>query len=85
MILPFANPSGFDRIERNEIEELDEVDPNRDFPYNIDEKFGCLNTYTAKVIDKIFQTNMIIGAISFHGGFNTIAYPWGNFAHKGDP
>lgn len=37
------------------------------------------------VIDKIFRDNLIVGSLTFHGGVNSISYPWGNFAHEKDP
>lgn len=36
------------------------------------------------IIDHIFRDNLIVGALTFHGGDNSISYPWGNFAHEKD-
>lgn len=37
------------------------------------------------LLDKIFRDYTIISAITFHGGDNSITYPWGAFAHESDP
>lgn len=54
------------------------VDINRDFPYDT-ESDSCLNTVAARVIHQIFTQNLIVSAITFHGGTNVIGYPWGSF------
>ena len=56
------------------------MDINRDFPYNQSTDF-CLNTIAARTIFKIFQQNLIVSAITFHGGANSITYPWGSLNH----
>ncbi|CDW79494.1 zinc carboxypeptidase family protein [Stylonychia lemnae] len=53
-------------------------DINRDFPYNTD-KDKCLNTIAGRVIHQIMVENVIVSAITFHGGINVIAYPWGSY------
>lgn len=37
------------------------------------------------VIDSIYRSNLIVGSFTFHGGDNSISYPWGNYAHQKDP
>lgn len=37
------------------------------------------------IIDRIFRENIVVGTLTFHGGANSISYPWGNFAHEKDP
>jgi hypothetical protein len=54
------------------------MDINRDFPYNTEEGL-CLNTLAGRVLHKIFTNNVIVSAITFHGGTNVIGYPWGSF------
>ncbi len=90
LVLPMANVNGFEGLKREETVTISgkksiEVDPNRDFSYNIAKKGRCFQTTTARVIDSIFRNNLIISAITFHGGDNSISYPWGNFAHSKHP
>ena len=33
------------------------------------------------MIHKIFSENVIVGSITFHGGTETISYPWGSYNH----
>ena len=37
------------------------------------------------VIDSIYRSKLIVGSFTFHGGDNSISYPWGNYAHQKDP
>lgn len=60
------------------------VDINRDFPYNTKSE-ECLNTIAGRVIHKIFTQNLIVSAITFHGGTNVIGYPWGSFNRVQSP
>lgn len=85
LMLPTANVNGFDRMQREELINGVSHDPNRDFPYDIERHEHCFQTTTAMVIDSIFRDNIIIGSITFHGGANSITYPWGNFAHELQP
>lgn len=57
-------------------------DPNRDFPYDHDSSTEAFQTSTGQIIDKIFRENLIVGCLTFHGGDNSISYPWGNFPHE---
>lgn len=36
-------------------------------------------------MDAIFKSNIVVGCITFHGGDNSISYPWGNFPHQNNP
>ena len=56
------------------------ADINRDFPYNIDSD-QCLNTIAGRVVHELFTQNLIVSAITFHGGINVIGYPWGSYNH----
>lgn len=85
LILPTANVNGFDRLVREESLGGRSYDPNRDFPYDLKRRSRCFKTTTAMIIDAIFRENMIVGCLTFHGGGNSITYPWGNFAHKNKP
>jgi len=48
------------------------VDPNRDFPYNIQDG-KCLMSSTARAISHLFKKYMVQAAISFHGGGQSIS------------
>ena len=89
ILVPMANVNGFYNRKREEtvVEEgkSKEVDPNRDFPFNQSAAGRCFETSTALLIDALFKENVIVGALTFHGGANSITYPWGNFAHKKHP
>ena len=80
-----GNINGFDALKREETVGKEELDPNRDFPFDVLPKDGCLRTTTAQIIDAIFRRYLIVGTITFHGGDNSITYPWGNFAHAKNP
>lgn len=41
-------------------------------------------TSTSQILDKIFREYTIIGTITFHGGDNSITYPWGAYSHTND-
>lgn len=56
-------------------------DINRDFPYNQLENSQCMNTIASRVVYKLFQSNIFVSAITFHGGTNVISYPWGSKNH----
>lgn len=85
LLLPTANVNGFDNNIREETINGLTFDPNRDFPYDIIRKDHCFQTTTAMIIDTIFRENLIVGCLTFHGGVNSITYPWGNFAHEKQP
>lgn len=65
------------KIPRNNKQGLS-FDINRDFPYNTDSK-QCLNTIAGRVIHEIYTQNVIVSALTFHGGINVIGYPWGSY------
>lgn len=83
LIAPFVNAQGYFRNEREEITDLGfAADINRDFPYNRKEgDYECFTTVGARATFKIFQNNLIIGALSYHAGQETIGYPWGSYNH----
>jgi len=35
------------------------------------------------VVSKIFTENIIVGCLTYHGGTETISYPWGSYNHIG--
>jgi hypothetical protein len=89
VIAPMINVNGFYNFKRAETintkKSSTEEDPNRDFPYDQPEGNKCFVTSTARLLNAIFRENIIVGCLTFHGGDNSISYPWGNFAHKLQP
>ena len=89
LMTPMINVNGFNGQKREETVTMNgvsrEVDPNRDFPYDDDPRLGCFDTSTAELLDAIFRDNLIVGCLTFHGGDNSITYPWGNYPHASSP
>lgn len=85
IITPMTNAVGYFRNQREELIDSNEseskyiksFDINRDFPFNQDEPYNCLNTIGARIVYKIYTQNNIQGTLTFHGGDNNISYPWG--------
>lgn len=86
IIVPFINPQGFKNQRRGEQHcsasatpsqcmNQEELDPNRDFPYNTSD---CFNTSTGRFTDQLFRSHLIISTFIFHGGTTVLSYPWGN-------
>lgn len=80
-----ANINGFYNQKREETYNGKSHDPNRDFPYNLQTGSKCFKTTTAMLLNNIFRDNLIVACLTYHGGDNSISYPWGNFAHEQDP
>jgi hypothetical protein len=40
-----------------------------------------MQTKAARAVYKIFEENLIVSSITFHGGTNSITYPWGSNNH----
>lgn len=89
ILVPMANVNGFYNSKREETVMVNgaakEMDPNRDFPFNQNAGGHCFETSTALLLDAIFRENVVIGTLTFHGGMNSITYPWGNYAHQNEP
>lgn len=85
LVLPIVNAEGFSNERREEMVDETLYDPNRDFPYNLNDDQQCFKTTTAQILDAIYRNYIIIGTLTYHGGDNSITYPWGNFAHEKDP
>lgn len=75
--VPTANAIGYFQNVREDAG----VDPNRDFPYDIDPS-TTLKSTTAKIIFSLFQYyGNIQSGITFHAGTQSITYPWGSYNH----
>jgi len=80
ILLPMANPSGFNAGKREEQQVGRSIDPNRDFPYNKKDDI-CFETAAARVVNHLYRKYLIQAAITFHGGQQAIGYPWGAYDH----
>lgn len=80
ILYPISNPTGFFQKTREERQIDISYDPNRDFAYNVKDD-RCMLTATGIVISHIYNKYLIQAAISFHGGDNSITYPWGGYNH----
>jgi hypothetical protein len=83
LITPFVNPSGYASNKREELADDNKYyDINRDFPYNRENGDNSwFSTIGARATLKIFSNNLIVAALSYHAGQETIGYPWGSFNH----
>ena len=61
------------KITKQENQKSQSLDPNRDFPYNVQEN-ECFRTATGLMINHIYENYLIKTAISFHGGDNSISF-----------
>ena len=78
VMTPLTNPLGYALGERGELGR----DPNRDFPYDQSPE-ECLDTVSARVVHRIFHHyGHIEAGITFHGGEQSITYPWGSTSHE---
>lgn len=40
-----------------------------------------MNSIAGRVVYKLFAENVFVSSITFHGGTNSITYPWGSNNH----
>lgn len=75
IIVPTANALGYYQNVRRE----EDIDPNRDFPYNIlsSNSDQCMQSIAARTLNEIYRDHMIQMSLTFHGGMEAIAYEWG--------
>jgi len=75
VIIPTANALGYSRDQREE----DGIDPNRDFPFDIEEKdrSKCMQTTAGRSINELFRSHLFPIGLTFHGGMEVIGYEWG--------
>ncbi|KAK1935036.1 Carboxypeptidase D [Phytophthora citrophthora] len=77
VIVPTTNAYGYDHNVRRELD----VDPNRDFPYNLGENEGCMVTMTARALNELWRDHLFQLGITFHAGTECITYEWGGKNH----
>jgi len=73
VMIPTANALGYFRNEHTE----NGIDPEYDFPFDIEDSTKCMQTIAGRVINEVFRDHVFQLAISFHSGHNAIAYEWG--------
>ncbi|OWZ07570.1 hypothetical protein PHMEG_00020024 [Phytophthora megakarya] len=76
VIVPTANAYGYDHNVRGELD----VDPNRDFPYNLDND-QCMVTMAARALNELWRDHLFQLGITFHAGTQCITYEWGGKNH----
>jgi hypothetical protein len=73
VVAPTANALGYFRNQREE----DGIDPNRDFPYDLQDSSLCMQTIAGRTINEIYQEHMFQLALTFHAGMEVVGYEWG--------
>jgi cyclophilin family peptidyl-prolyl cis-trans isomerase len=76
-IMPTANAWGYYHDKREELE----VDPNRDFPYNVEDPKQCMVTTAARALNELWRRHAFQLAITFHAGQQSISSNWGAYNH----
>jgi hypothetical protein len=76
VIVPAANAIGYHLNRRDELG----VDPNRDFAFDTS-PVSCMRTVAARALNEIWRSHVFSFALTFHGGDNLLAFPWGDTAH----
>jgi Predicted deacylase len=77
VIVPMTNALGYDRNERTE----DGVDPNRDFPYDVQKPQKCMQTIAGRTVNELFQRHLFQMCLTFHAGTEVIGYEWGAYPY----
>ena len=76
-VMPSANAYGYYHNQREE----NDVDPNRDFPYNVANPTQCMKTIAARSINELWRRHAFQIAITFHAGQQSISSTWGAYNH----
>lgn len=74
VVVPTSNALGYYRNKREE----GNIDPNRDFPYDLTNYNLCMQSITARTLNEIYLDHMFQMSITFHGGIEGVYYEWGN-------
>ncbi|KAG3069007.1 hypothetical protein PC121_g9984 [Phytophthora cactorum] len=77
VIVPTANAYGYSHNVRRELN----VDPNRDFPYNLGDGKECMVTTAARALNELWRDHLFQLGITFHAGRECITYEWGAKNH----
>ena len=83
VLVPTANALGYQRNERTE----ENMDPNRDFPFDVQDAKECFKTIAGRTLNEIFREHMFQLSLTFHGGTEVIGYEWGapTYLHQDSP
>lgn len=73
VIVPTTNALGYFQHRREE----NGHDPNRDFPYDIQQPTECMKTIAGRTANEIFRDHMFQLSLTFHGGMEVVGYEWG--------
>lgn len=73
VIVPTANALGYYQKVREE----NNIDPNRDFPYDQTDPKMCMQTIAGRTLNEVFREHMFQLSLTFHGGMEVIGYEWG--------
>ncbi|EKX38094.1 hypothetical protein GUITHDRAFT_165327, partial [Guillardia theta CCMP2712] len=76
VLIPAANAVGYQESKRDELG----VDPNRDFAFDTSSS-RCMQSVAARSVNEVWRRNIFSLAVTFHGGDNLIAHPWGDTKH----
>jgi hypothetical protein len=73
VMTPTTNALGYYRNHREE----GDIDPNRDFPYDLTDARVCMQTIAGRTVNEIYRDHMFQMALTFHAGMEVVAYEWG--------
>ena len=73
VIVPTANALGYYQNKREE----GRADPNRDFPYDVEDPKDCMKTIAGRTLNEVFRQHMFQLSLTFHGGMEVVGYEWG--------
>ena len=76
VMVPAANAVGYHENKREELG----VDPNRDFAFDTAAP-NCMRTIAARALNELWRESLFSFAVTFHGGDNLLAFPWGDTRH----
>jgi hypothetical protein len=79
VIVPTANALGYFRNVREE----GSTDPNRDFPYDVQNAADCMKTIAGRTLNEVFREHMFQLSLTFHGGMEVVSYEWGAPTYMG--
>jgi Zinc carboxypeptidase len=83
VVIPTANALGYYQNRRTE----NNIDPNRDFPYDQMDPTQCMQTIAGRTINEVFREHLFQLSLTFHGGMEVIGYEWGapSYSNKKSP
>lgn len=73
VVVPTANALGYYQDKREE----NHIDPNRDFPFDVQDATKCMQTIAGRTLNEIWRDHMFQLSLTYHGGMEVIGYEWG--------